>query len=217
MGILVQYNKNWQNLYKKQAKQIKKAMGSKCAATYHIGATAIKDMPARPVIDILVILKDDLATQDLISAGYQKKEDNVYATTIEGQEFHILCLNAENQDMIDAYLAMGQYLQSDKSIMQEFITKKQGLATQYEHDPQGYETAKKALFEELVPPAIAYKKKMEQQLFHMSIGMCIGCGIGACFGFAIGNVGIGMCIGVAVGMCIGLVLGPVSQPKDENK
>ena len=38
-------------------------------------------------------------------------------------------------------------------------------------------------------------------------GLCIGAGIGLCFGVAMDNLALGLCLGLGVGLCYCTVLG----------
>lgn len=44
-------------------------------------------------------------------------------------------------------------------------------------------------------------------------GLCIGVGIGLCFGTAMGNMGAGICLGLGVGLCFSVALGHRKEDK----
>lgn len=56
------------------------------------------------------------------------------------------------------------------------------------------------------------------------IGLCIGAGIGLCFGVAMDNLALGLCLGLGVGLCYGVALGhrtgtdekPDDKPKEDK-
>ena len=45
------------------------------------------------------------------------------------------------------------------------------------------------------------------------IGLCIGLGIGLCFGTAMGNMGTGICLGLGIGLCYCVALGRRKEDK----
>ncbi|WP_277584387.1 GrpB family protein [Psychrobacillus antarcticus] len=57
---LYAYTEEWQNEFRKVKQQIMDVTGLEAERIQHIGSTAIKDMPAKPIIDLLVGV-DDLA------------------------------------------------------------------------------------------------------------------------------------------------------------
>ena len=71
---IVAYDHTWPEFYIKESQQLKKALGDSIATTHHIGSTAIINMPAKPVIDIIVELADlrdfENLSQPLSDLGY---------------------------------------------------------------------------------------------------------------------------------------------------
>ena len=45
------------------------------------------------------------------------------------------------------------------------------------------------------------------------IGLCIGAGIGLCFGVALDNMGLGLCLGLSIGLCYAVALGHKKEDK----
>jgi len=55
---VVSYNPNWTEIYKEESKKIKNVLSDIIVDIHHIGSTAIPGIKAKPVIDILVEVKD---------------------------------------------------------------------------------------------------------------------------------------------------------------
>lgn len=49
------------------------------------------------------------------------------------------------------------------------------------------------------------------------IGLCIGLGVGLCFGTAMGNMGVGIALGMGVGLCYCVALGRKPDASDKEK
>src|SRR5688572_19131899 len=62
---VVSYNACWPDLFKEEANRIQKHLGSCLKNIYHIGSTSIPDMPAKPVIDMMLVF-DNLDDINLI-------------------------------------------------------------------------------------------------------------------------------------------------------
>ena len=45
------------------------------------------------------------------------------------------------------------------------------------------------------------------------MGLCIGMGIGLCFGVALDNMGLGLCLGMSIGVCFSVALGRRKEDK----
>lgn len=48
------------------------------------------------------------------------------------------------------------------------------------------------------------------------IGLCIGAGIGLCFGVAMDNLALGLCLGMGVGLCYCVALGQKTDKSDKQ-
>lgn len=53
---------------------------------------------------------------------------------------------------------------------------------------------------------MADQKKNQSGGFN-PIGLCIGLGVGLCFGTAMDNMGLGICLGMGIGLCYSVALG----------
>jgi GrpB-like predicted nucleotidyltransferase (UPF0157 family) len=77
---VVEYNPNWPELFETEAKRIKEALGNNCIEIHHIGSTSIPRLSAKPVIDILPVVRDirevDKTNKAMESLGYEAKGEN---------------------------------------------------------------------------------------------------------------------------------------------
>ena len=55
---VVSYNPNWREMYKEESEKIKNILNDIIIDIHHIGSTAIPGIKAKPVIDILVEVKN---------------------------------------------------------------------------------------------------------------------------------------------------------------
>src|SRR5271170_541544 len=55
---VVPYNPDWPKLFDAEAAKIKQALGPNCIAIHHIGSTAVPNLAAKPIIDILPVVLD---------------------------------------------------------------------------------------------------------------------------------------------------------------
>ena len=56
--IISDYDSNWKNIYQEEENKIKKQLGSDCIDVFHIGSTSVLDLAAKPIIDIISVVKD---------------------------------------------------------------------------------------------------------------------------------------------------------------
>lgn len=69
------YDANWPVLYQRLSQEILEALGSKALTIAHVGSTAVIGLPAKPVIDIDVLVADPQQEDDYVPAlealGYE--------------------------------------------------------------------------------------------------------------------------------------------------
>ena len=79
------YHSDWPVIFQREAETLRNLLGKNLAEIHHIGSTAIKDMPAKPVIDILLEFTDLNDLQMIVSclqqAAYAELSKNVIPHT----------------------------------------------------------------------------------------------------------------------------------------
>jgi len=72
---VVPYDSEWPYLFAEEAKLLQRALRDNCIAIHHIGSTAVPELSAKPIIDILAVVRDilqvDQATTALEHLGYK--------------------------------------------------------------------------------------------------------------------------------------------------
>ena len=58
--MLVPYDPAWPGQFELEAQKIKNALGANCIMIHHIGSTSIKGIHAKPIIDVIPVVKDIL-------------------------------------------------------------------------------------------------------------------------------------------------------------
>lgn len=218
---VTEYNPEWKTAYKAEAKEIKKILGKNCRAVYHIGSTSVKGMSAKPIIDIMVVVKElsavDEKNFELESLGYECCDENgidgrrCFVKGGDSRTHHLHIFSHLDKENIDRHIALREYLRANKNEADAYSALKERLAKDFSDNPEGYCSEKNDFVKELEKKAIEWQKKQEQRAVSMSLGISVGLCFGMSLGSAFGNTGIGMCLGVSIGMCLGLALGNLKK------
>ncbi len=214
MAILVEYRKEWRKLFKEQSKLIGTTLGKPCEEIYHVGSTDIANVPSQPIIDMLIILKDITAAEQLCTLGYESRGNGVYFLQGDGIAYQAFCAQTNDKDTFDAYIGIHNV---HHAAPKAWAAQKQAWVQQFGDDEQGYEDAKKAYFEQLTPEARDKQRHNQKRGTSLAIGMCLGMSIGTAIGAALGNMATGMCLGTGIGMCLGIALGAGGSSKKSDK
>ena len=70
-----EYNPAWPEIYRKEKQLITTILGRSCIAVYHIGSTAVPGLAAKPIIDIMLSVRNleeaDNTAEEFRKAGYE--------------------------------------------------------------------------------------------------------------------------------------------------
>ena len=58
--LVTPYNHDWPGVFKEESNRVKQALGLNCVIALHIGSTAVPGLAAKPVIDIIAVVKNIL-------------------------------------------------------------------------------------------------------------------------------------------------------------
>lgn len=71
---LVEYDSSWPELFEQESNRIHSVLGSKALQIEHVGSTSVPGLCAKPIIDILLVVKDSADESSYVpvleAAGY---------------------------------------------------------------------------------------------------------------------------------------------------
>lgn len=215
--VVTDYDPDWERAFRAEAKAIRRILGKNCVAVYHIGSTAVKGMPAKPIIDIMPVVRD-LAAADGCDAGFEAlgyeccgeygiAGRRFYRKGGDNRTHHVHIFESGNRQDIDRHLAVRDYLRSHPAEAEAYAALKRRLADQFPYDNNGYCDGKAAFVDALEQKAMQWRGEQNRQATAMSLGMCFGMAVGTAIGAALGQIALGMCMGLSIGMCIGVAVG----------
>ncbi|USK64533.1 GrpB family protein [Peribacillus frigoritolerans] len=148
---VVPYKKEWSKLFHEEFQKLEDIFGPEMMNVYHIGSTAIPAIHAKPVIDILAVVKDVECVADfnkeMEEMGYDFKGEN----GIAGRRFfrkggdertHHIHMFQNGHEEIARHLAFRDYLRAHPDEAQEYSRLKQRLAAEFPDDIKGYVNGK---------------------------------------------------------------------------
>lgn len=166
---VVTYDSNWVNKFKEEKEKIEKILGDDLLSCYHIGSTSVNGLDAKPIIDIMPVVKDiskvDLKTDKFKEIGYECLGEN----GIEGRRFfrkgggnrthHIHIFEESRKEEINRHLAVRDYLRTHPYICGEYAELKKRLAKEYPNDIDGYCDGKDFFVKQMEKDALKWSNK----------------------------------------------------------
>jgi len=174
--VIVDYNPQWPQMYEDERARIQNAIGPYLVDIQHVGSTSIPGLSAKPIIDILPVIRDislvsqcvePLAALDYAYFGeygipgrhYFRKPADI---TSQPHTFHLHVLE-KGHDQWAMMLLFREYLRLHPEATQHYDTLKRELAAHYGSDRVGYTDAKEFFVKSIVRAAIieAFSEKKQ--------------------------------------------------------
>jgi len=165
--VVVDYDPAWPQQFDALRREILGALPNVARAVLHIGSTAVPALPAKPVIDIALIV-DDSADEHtyvapLVAAGYRLvvREPDWYEHRMFQREppavnLHVYSRNCEEVDRVVQFRDWLRIHDDDRDL---YAATKQGLAAQQWDRVQDYADAKTAVVAEIMTRALAPERR----------------------------------------------------------
>ena len=164
---IVPYDPSWPQLFISASREILAAIGDYVAALEHIGSTAVPGLAAKPVIDILVGVKNledaPAFLPPLFPLGYHylpryeaELPQRRYLERIRaGQHTHHVHIVTLESDFFRTHLLFRDALRADPALAADYAALKIRLAAQYRTDRSAYTDGKSAFIQSVlnnIPP-----------------------------------------------------------------
>jgi GrpB-like predicted nucleotidyltransferase (UPF0157 family) len=155
--VLVDYDPAWPAKFQCEADRIRAALGDRALRVEHMGSTAVPGLPAKPCIDILLVVQDSADelsyVTDLEAAGYvlriRQPEWNEHRV-FKGSEINLnLHVWSEGSPEIDRHLAFRDWLRTHEVDRGLYAATKRELAARHWTLVQDYAEAKNEVVTEI--------------------------------------------------------------------
>ncbi len=168
--IVLDYDPIWRKSFQEEAGKIKSILKDNCVAVHHIGSTAVPGLAAKPIIDIMPVVKS-LAEVDRVSAEFEEiGYEYLGEFGIKGRRYlrkggdertHQIHIFAENDtENIDRHLAFRDYMRTHEKEREVYSRLKKNLARRFPWDIDGYCDGKEAFVKRIEALALSeYKTK----------------------------------------------------------
>lgn len=154
---LTEYREDWAEMFQNEAKFLKTIFGDEIIQFEHFGSTAVYGMKAKPVIDMMCIVKSidkvDIFNNQMANIGYDIAGEwgitgrRLFRKGGENRSHHIHFYQFDNSE-ITRHLIFRDYLKSHPSEVAKYSRFKEELAQRYDTTSH-YSPAKKKFVSEL--------------------------------------------------------------------
>ena len=137
------YDPEWPQLFKEEAGRLASIWGDQCNAIHHVGSTSVPELRAKPIIDIMLVIKDISKVYDfddgMKSLGYWCRGEDLsagtpgryyYSKDTKGLRTHQVHVVQEGHYEIEEMLNFRDYLRAHPEIANEYAELKTKLIEQ---------------------------------------------------------------------------------------
>jgi len=164
---LVPYTVEWERIFKEEAEAISQALGKILLAIHHIGSTSIPGIVAKPIVDILPVVKNihdvDRLTPALEALGYEARGEfgmpggRFFVKQKNGKRtFNVHIFEEEHPD-VERHLRFRDYLRTHSEDAMVYSELKKSLVMRSSHDIERYCWGKEDLVRSLDEKAFLWR------------------------------------------------------------
>lgn len=145
---LVPYQTQWEELFQKEAQALSDVLGDELTTLHHIGSTAIPGIFAKPIIDMLPVVKKieaiDQLTPSLEALGYEAYGEfgmlgrRFFVKLKNGKRIFHVHIFQEGHPDIERHVRFRDYLRSHESEAQAYSELKKELVKKSPDDIEKY-------------------------------------------------------------------------------
>lgn len=166
------YNSNWPHLFKEEAEKLKVIFGDQLIDIYHIGSTSVPGLHAKPIIDMLPVLKDikiaDQLASEMEDLGYEALGEyglpgrRYFRKGADNRTHHVHMYDPSSNDEIERHVAVRDYLRQHPEAAAEYGALKVKLAVAHPNDIESYISGKNDFVQQLESRAVQWKQLQEK-------------------------------------------------------
>ncbi|WP_175987554.1 GrpB family protein [Bacillus sp. Marseille-Q1617] len=163
---LSEYREEWKSMFEEEAAFLKSVFGDEIVSFEHFGSTAVPGMKAKPVIDMMCIVKElavvDSYNEQMEALGYDAAGEwgiggrRLFRKGGENRTHHIHLYQSGNPQ-IERHLVFRDYLVTHPDEAARYSRFKEELAEKHESTVD-YSPAKKAFVSEMERKALEWKR-----------------------------------------------------------
>ncbi|MCQ6563317.1 GrpB family protein [Paenibacillus mendelii] len=164
--VVTEYNDNWNQRFREESQKMKEIFDDELIEIHHIGSTSVPGLKAKPIIDIMPVVKDiekiDSFNEQMIELGYECMGElgmigrRYFRKGGDNRTHQVHVFQADNKDDLTRHLAVRDYLRAHSNEAKQYGNLKEDLANQYPKDIEAYMDGKDRFVKELESKALRW-------------------------------------------------------------
>ncbi|HEX7976470.1 MAG TPA: GrpB family protein [Anaerolineales bacterium] len=166
---VVPHDPTWVESYRKEAHKLATILGSEVTGIYHAGSTSIRGIKAKPVVDILVAVRDiqkiDGYDTRMTEAGYEAIGElgisgrRFFTKTQDDTRTHNIHIFQYDHPEVEQMLNFRDYLRTFSAEAQRYSRLKEELSAVFPEDIDAYTAGKSSFIREVIRKAKQWRQE----------------------------------------------------------
>ena len=167
--VVVEYNPEWKQMFDEEASAIKQILGTELIEIHHIGSTSVTGLKAKPIIDIMTVVKDiahvDRLNSEFEKIGYECMGEfgilgrRYFRKGGDNRTHQVHIFGESSKKDIERHLAVRDYLRNHVDVAKKYAELKSRLALLFPDDIDGYSDGKDDFVKQMEQEALIWYRK----------------------------------------------------------
>ncbi|WP_181813888.1 GrpB family protein [Halopelagius longus] len=136
----------WPERYEDERERLLEVAGDRLLGVFHVGSTAIRDLPGKPALDIVAVYTDEESVQTAAEKldereGYERESDSTVVRW-EDEYAVFVKLHAQDDQRVRNQLVFREYLRENPDARNEYERIKRTALEEHPEDLETYTKAK---------------------------------------------------------------------------
>ncbi|MGE8077393.1 GrpB family protein [Peribacillus loiseleuriae] len=163
------YNETWFSMFEEEANELHEIFGPEIIEIHHIGSTSVNGLQAKPIIDIMPVVRDinriDEFNTAMYTIGYESKGENgifgrrYFQKGGDNRTHHVHIYELDNPE-IERHLAFRDYLRVHPDGAKKYGDLKEELSQRFPYEIESYIKGKDQLALEIERKAVAWYRSL---------------------------------------------------------
>lgn len=159
------YNEQWFSMFEEEENKLHEIFGSEIIEIHHIGSTSVNGLKAKPIIDIMPVVRDikriDEFNTAMVTIGYEPKGENgisgrrYFQKGGDNRTHHVHIYELGNPE-IKRHLVFRDYLRAHPDTAKKYGDLKEELSQRFPYDIESYVKGKEKLVLEIELKAVTW-------------------------------------------------------------
>ncbi|MDA7027055.1 GrpB family protein [Bacillus sp. CLL-7-23] len=165
--VVTVYDEKWPSMFEEEARALKAVFADECIDIHHIGSTSVPGLLAKPIIDIMPVVKNiekaESFREEMIQLGYEPLGEagisgrRYYRKGGKHRTHHVHMFQFDHDEEIERHIAFRDYLRAHREQAEKYGCLKARLAKQFPYDIEAYMDGKDKFVKQLEQDALHWK------------------------------------------------------------